>query len=121
MRAVAATRAPVFLLAAWLVGACHSKQTVQRCRACFVDSPSDCATYEGFCYGPYSHSMPASTPDEAKESAASSACTLRYGGVIPPSGPQPGCALGLSYTDADRKASLTHFRFECTAFEKKCP
>jgi hypothetical protein len=114
-------RVPTLLFVAVVGVACHSKQEVHRCRACFIDSPSDCATYEGHCYGPYSHNMPARNQDEAKESAASDACTKRYGGSIPPEGPAPGCSLGISYSDADRKASLRHFEFVCTSFEKQCP
>jgi hypothetical protein len=101
--------------------ACKNVQTVQKCHACFVDDPTTCGDYEGDCYGPYSHSMPASTEDEAKELAAQSACTTRYGGAIPPTGPRPGCAVGISYSAADRAASLTKFAFTCSSYKKKCP
>lgn len=109
------------LVVLFVLASCQSKQIVYKCRACFVDDPSRCGAYEGACYGAYSHSMPARSEDEAKELAAQDACTARYGGVIPPTGPQPGCAIGLSYTDTDRKASITKFTMTCSSYEKKCP
>jgi hypothetical protein len=104
-----------------VVASCRNTQSVEKCHACFVDDPTMCGDYEGGCYGSYSHSMPARTEDEAKELAAQSACTKRYGGVVSPTGPQPGCAVGISYSAADRTASLTKFAFTCSSYKKNCP
>ena len=97
--------------------ACHSKQTVFRSTACFRDSPGLCGTYEGKCYGQYSHSAPARSPAEAEEFAAERACTTRYGGGIMPG----SCSLGPSYDAATRKATLAGFTFASSSFEKVCP
>ena len=101
-----------------LASACANTQTVLRSTACFTDQPSTCARYEGDCYGAASNALPARSNDEANEMAASLACTARYGGYGMAT---EDCRLGLSFTAADRRASLAHFTFTNSSFEKTCP
>jgi hypothetical protein len=112
--------APALVGVALAFAACHSSQTVYVCQACFLDSPSDCGGYEGDCYGAYSHSMPARNEAEAKEMAAERACAERSARATTRAF-IPGCALGPSFTDADRAANLARFSFQCSSHRKECP
>ncbi len=110
---------PLLALAAF-TAACRNRQNIYRCTACARADPSRCARYEGHCYGPASNSMSATSVAQAQELAAQRVCSLFFE-PIPPTGPAPGCRVGISYSEAQRRESLTHFTFECTTTRQDCP
>ena len=100
--------------------ACHNKQTIYTCRACLRDDASRCQTYEGFCYGPNSHSMSANSMDEAKQLAIRRVCSEWFE-PVPSSGLQPQCKTGLGVPPAVLAETYSHYVFTCSSRVEKCP
>ncbi|NOU29150.1 MAG: hypothetical protein HOO96_14705 [Polyangiaceae bacterium] len=112
--------AVLFFLGAVAVLACHNKQTIYTCRACLRDDPSRCKTYEGFCYGPNSHAMSASSTNDAKDLAIRLVCSQWFE-PVPPSGLQPQCKVGLGFSPAAIAEAYSYYDFTCSSRVEKCP